>query len=366
MRPKTEDRRPKTEDRRPKTEDRRPLAVCRAGYFITGFLVGLSFLLPASYGFTEVSQDWTLDSDFSGSLQITGVKCTQYPAINLNGHKLTLDPQGIVINETTTPVIYGGTLTSNHTEVIFKFHGDPLIQGSYPEIDAVIADNHQSVGLTIFGPGNGAVQLTGNQSNTFTGNVRITGSHVGLVLRKSNGAIAVRSDLYVEDQALLRFAQSNQIIKTSKVTLAKNGRLQVLDIFGGNISNTFRSLSIVDNGILDFNHREGSSQNSEYHIYLEDLIIGEGRHLEIQDWQDGRDFLLVKKTSMHLADALKSINFSGYDPNNIHLEDFNSEYWAISAAPEPATYSVILGAVGIGLWGWRRKRRRAANETSVK
>jgi len=66
----------------------------------------------------------------------------------------------------------------------------------------------------------------------------------------------------------------------------------------------------------------------------------------------------VKKTSAHLTDALKGTAFNSYDPNNVHLEDFNSEYWSISATPEPATYGALLGTVGLGLWTWRKRRDR--------
>jgi len=52
------------------------------------------------------------------------------------------------------------------------------------------------------------------------------------------------------------------------------------------------------------------------------------------------------------------MEFAGYDRNNIHLEEFDAEYWSISATPEPATYGAILGAIGIGLVVWQKRKRR--------
>jgi len=123
------------------------------------------------------------------------------------------------------------------------------------------------------------------------------------------------------------------------------------------VTNTFQSLIVEDNGIVHFNHSEANSENTKYYIQLNDLLIHQGGHLVVQDWKEGRDFLLVRKTSAALADALTKIEFAGYDPYNIHLEEFNSEYWSISAAPEPST-GALLSAVGLGIWNWRKRKRR--------
>jgi len=169
-----------------------------------------------------------------------------------------------------------------------------------------------------------------------------------------NGCIAVRSDILVKDEAIVRFSGSNQILKTSSITLKNHGELQSL--FDNNISNAFQRLTIEDNGIVHFNHEEGNSLNSSYYIKVDDLIINQGGHLKVRGWQEGRDFLLVRKTSTQLADALTKMEFAGYDRNNIHLEEFDTEYWSISAMPEPATYGAILGAAGLALVAWRRRK----------
>jgi len=143
--------------------------------------------------------------------------------------------------------------------------------------------------------------------------------------------------------------------------LKNGGVLQPLSPNSKDVTNTFRRLIIENIGIVDFNHREYNSESSKYYIYIDDLIFTQGAHLDIQDWKDGRDFLLVRKTSTTLDDALKKMNFSGYDPNNIHLEDFNAEYWSISATPEPTTYGAIFGTAGLALVTWRRRKRHIAS-----
>jgi len=94
------------------------------------------------------------------------------------------------------------------------------------------------------------------------------------------------------------------------------------------------------------------------YLYLDDLLVGQGGSLTVMGWLDGQDFLLVRKDSKGLDDALKKLEFEGYDRNRIHLVDFNKDYWEISAAPEPVTYGAILGGLGllvvVGRCRWRK------------
>jgi len=203
------------------------------------------------------------------------------------------------------------------------------------------------------------VFLRGYESNTFTGNVEVSGRRNHLVLEKLNGALAVRGDILVRDKAIVRFAQSSQLLTSSSITLKKNGELQTLAAF--DITNTFHNLTIEDSGTIHFNHSEGNSHRSKYYIKVDDLIINQGGHLEVRGWQEGRDFLLIRKSSKTLDDALRKIGFAGYDRNNIHLEEYDAEYWSISAMPEPTTYGAIMGVGGLALVAWR-KRKRHRNE----
>jgi len=169
MHPKPEARSPKPEARSPKP-DRRLAKVIFLG------IVVLSLSLPCAYSFIEIRQNWVLDSDFSGSLRISGgERDISFPQIDLNGHRMLIDAGGIGVAGTTAPHLYGGTITSSESFLTFYFLGSPHVAGSYPSIDAVITDSTHKIGLRILNQGNGAVFLTGDQSNTFTGNVEASG-----------------------------------------------------------------------------------------------------------------------------------------------------------------------------------------------
>jgi len=318
-----------------------------------------SFELPNAYGITEVNNHWDLTTDFTGSIRLTGVADPNiaFPVVNLNGHKITIDSGGIEVNPGTRLAQFrDGILTSSESFLETRFLGQAF---SAIGLNVVIADSSHKVGLRITGNGyvDSGFYLYGGLSNTFTGNVEVSGIRNHLVLRKTGGAIAVRSNILVKDGAILRFEGSNQLLRTSSVTLKTNGVLQNLSLSGSDITNTFKSLVVEDNGIVHFNHTEGNSANAKYYIYLDDLIINQGAHLEVKDWQDGRDFLLVRKNSQNLADALERMAFEGYNPADIHLRNFNSTYWQISALPEPSTYGAIVSIIGLGFWALRRRKR---------
>jgi len=227
-------------------------------------------------------------------------------------------------------------------------------------MNVIIADSTRPVGIRVTANpnrhGHSGVFLLGDRSNTFTGNVEISGENSNLVLHKTNNAIAVRGNILVQEKSILRIRGSNQLLKSSNITLKSGGT--IITESDSNLSNTFKNLTIKDNGIINFahNNNEFHDKNSKYYLYADELIIHDTGNLTIQDWQDGRDFLLVRKSSQHLADALTKMAFNGYNPANIHLRDFNRDYWQISALPEPTTYGAIVTLTGLGLWTLRRRK----------
>jgi len=301
-----------------------------------------------------------LNSDFTGSLEIQGTQDGERsPLIHLQGHRFTVERGGIQIKPyTSAATIYGGVVTSSDSLLRVLSQGTaPYASGSL-YIDSVIADSTHPVGVQFSG-GYGILVFEGHQSNTFTGNVEVYGKTNSLYLNKFNGAVAVRSNISI-DQGSLIFHRRNQLSNSSSVTLKNNATLSYISLSSYSISNAFNKLSIENSGIIKFDHKIENTDNynpNKYYIYLNDLVIKSGDLLTIQDWQDGRDFLLVRKTSANLADALTKIEFEGYNPANIHLRSYNSDYWQISALPEPATYGALLGAAGTGLWAWRRRTR---------
>jgi len=264
----------------------------------------------------------------------------------------------IVVNASNGSFIHGpGYLTSDQGLLNIKINVRTASDKGL-NIEAAIADNrHKAVGLRVSGSrpaGEGVVFLTGHQSNTFTGNVEVFGRDNYLALGKTNSAVAVRGDIYVRSGSVVNFTNSNQTLRTSSV-FVNDARVILYSGVAANTSNSLKKLTIEGRGVIAFDHT--SVFKFKKYLYLDDLLVAQGGSLTVTGWLNGQDFLLVRKDSKGRTDALKKIEFQGYDRNNIHLEDFNKDYWEISAAPEPATYGAILGAVGLGVVAWRRQRR---------
>jgi len=145
-------------------------------------------------------------------------------------------------------------------------------------------------------------------------------------------------------------------VKISLISRGKSSTLKFRWDTQSEIHENLHSVIVEGNGAIDFGSRDTDYVRGGRFLYLDgDLIIGADSILQIIDWQDGRDHLLVSKSSVYLEDALKKIEFIGYDHNNIHLENYNGSYWAISATPEPATYGGLLVAGTVSLSLLRRR-----------
>jgi len=300
-----------------------------------------------------------LDSNVKSKVRLEDGVNGIHPILNLKGHTLSVDSGGIVVGTSNGAFIHGpGYLTSTggmlDISVNVRTASDKGLN-----IEASISDNgNERVGLRIMGNSNmeGVVFLTGKTSNSFTGNVHIHGKYKYLVLGKSNGAVAVKGDIYVRDGAVLNFANSNQTLKTSSVFL-DNSSLILYSGVAADTRNRLKTLTVDGSGIIAFDNT--SVFKFKKYLYLDDLLVVLGGSLTVTGWLNGQDFLLVRKSSQSLADELKKLNFQGYDRNNIHLVDFNKDYWEISAAPEPVTYGVILGGLGLAVAVSRRRKRRS-------
>jgi len=108
-------------------------------------------------------------------------------------------------------------------------------------------------------------------------------------------------------------------------------------------------------GILNFNATAAPHYTRT--LFLDDLEVKVDSMLSVREWKSGLDHLLVRKDSAHLQESLKRMQFAGYDPNAIHLVDYNKDYWEISALPEPAAYGAGLMLGGIGFARYRRRRK---------
>ncbi|KXU36721.1 hypothetical protein AXK12_02905 [Cephaloticoccus capnophilus] len=173
-----------------------------------------------------------------------------------------------------------------------------------------------------------------------------------LVLRKPNGVTAIQGNVFVNRGGHLDFDTSHQLARSSVVTL-NEGELY-LGNWGGDITQSFKQLIVDNSGVLYFEGDDGSS--SIHKLYLDDLLIHASGELIFKRWKEGRDFILVKKTSENVEDALKKMKFEGYDPSKIQLADYNNEYWEVKGAPEPATYGAGLMLGVLGLVRYRRRQ----------
>jgi len=294
------------------------------------------------------------------------------PSINLGGHLLTIGKEGIDAYFKDSPIALGaGKITSSESSIVIhtQTHGSSDLNGSGNPIfhsliiSSVISDNrsHQ-VGLTITGNqpagASGMVTLSGVSANTFTGDVVIEGVRNKLYLNKKNGVTAINGNIYVKSGAALILVGSDQISDSSSLTLS--GKKSTL-IFSGavkDVEERMHSLVVESGkGLLSFGHSaRNPSDQSEKILLLDDLIIKDGALLRIMRWQAGRDYLLVRKDSRYLEDALRKLSIDGWAKNQVYLKSYNKDYWSIEAAPEPATYGAILSVLGMVLAIWHRRR----------
>jgi len=277
-------------------------------------------------------------------------------------------------NSFEVAVIQGnGSLTSSDSKLRFSLNlGGEHVLGIY----SVISNNGiGKVGVNISGAhadGSwGLISFTGKESNLFTGDLTISG-HNNLSLHKDNGALAVLGNVNIIDGAMVSILKDNQISETSRVSLVGHrGQSSILSFSNDlkeNISQKLHSLQVTGEGVLSFERPDDSFEShGQRHLYLDDLEIKEGSNLFVKEWAEGRDHLLVRRDSEHLLESLKRMQFEGYDPNAIHLVDYDKDYWEINAMPEPATYGagLALGALGIIRYRRFQKRRCVKQELSA-
>jgi len=223
----------------------------------------------------------------------------------------------------------------------------------------IINSSSGTVGLDISSDSTGykkrIVALGGSSSNTFGGATTITGNNI-LRLKKNSRATAISGDLNIISGATVELYETNQINRNARVTLRSYEVNPSEIVFKGNavrnLSEAIHQLVVEGTGKIDFGD---DFNHGTRHFYLDDLEITDRSRLIIQNWQEGRDFLLVRKGSEHLHDSLNKVEFQGYG-NGRKLVDFNNEYYAIQT-PEPAVYGAGLALAGLGVLGLRRKSR---------
>jgi len=283
-----------------------------------------------------------------------------------NLYKLTIGSGGIAVRTNSLSTIGGrGTLTSSQSFLDIVHYGDTGNKAKL-QIEAIIADNGSNkVGLRLSRTGRAgweATILAGDQSNTFTGLTEVLGAGNILTLSKKNGAKAIQGDIFLDGGAQLALWNGNQIASRSTVRV-RNSTFQFADYRyddGPTKTESFHKLVVEGTSTLQF--RAYETTLDKRFLYLDDLLVADGARLLVRGWKEGIHWFLIRKTSKSIDDALKKIEFEGYLPGRTHLEDYNSEYWAISGTPEPATCGAIFAIGALGLCTCRRRNRRKSGQ----
>jgi len=125
---------------------------------------------------------------------------------------------------------------------------------------------------------------------------------------------------------------------------------------GGNTKQTIGTLRIEDRGTIDWVGGEVGKANM---LFVDKLEFNNAdARLFMRNWYEFEDYLLVKKIGFDHG-VLGKIIFDGLWDLPALAVSYDANYYVITPynSPEPGTYGAILGAVGIGLWTWRRKKR---------
>jgi len=283
--------------------------------------------------------------------------------LNLNGHRLTVGSGGVIIEGGRSHIITGGALTSSVGNIKFTSIGNPAYH--ILPISSVISDNKNTrVGLEIINTSTtyNGIGLFGGHANTFTGDVNVTG-RVLLDLYKDTGVVSILGNLNVKEGAKVSVLRSGQLGRGARVLLnSKSNAPSVLGLNGNyekNIKEIFHELKVDGNAVVSFSLDNDRKPHGRREIILDDLQVMDGSHLLVKEWQEGRDRLLVKKSSEHVRDSLKRIAFENHDTQSVNLRDYDKDYWEVYAlVPEPATYGLLLGAVVVGGVLLRRQTSR--------
>jgi len=287
--------------------------------------------------------------------------------LNLSGHALRIDSAALLSVGATSRFSGSGMITTP-APLYVHVYGDKL------SLEDEVAFTGNALPLTKAGPG--TLELNSDATHKLGAVVVWEGA-----IRLLKGVLSVSEDIVVGDgsgQDLFELAaqSDNRIVKVGggfpSMTLHGNPYGPATDEaifrFNGDNRQGLTALTIQDRGTIDF---IGANKSAPNILYLDQLHFSDtDARLIIRNWDDQADYLLVSRTwgNTNVPPILNQIYFEGYGPAKWHWHDLGSDYdgyWQITPLPEPSTYGAILGAVGLTLVVWRKRRRSGKTKDSV-
>ena len=254
------------------------------------------------------------NSGFTGTVTV-GVGTLQANAANVlsNAASLTINSGGTFLANAANALATSGSVTN-------QAGGTLNLNGTANTLTGLF----NNAGTLAFGSG-GALTLNGSNatlSGTITGSGTLT---IGAGQTLTLGA---------------NFNAANLNIVLAGGTFNLNGS-----------SDTFGSLTITGNSILDFGNSSASILN------VSGVSITAGMILSVTNWNDTVDYFYDQSNpGGQGAPPLNQIVFTGYTGGDTHWVPYDHQ---ITPAPEPAVYGAALVGFSTLLIGWRRRRAAA-------
>jgi len=138
--------------------------------------------------------------------------------------------------------------------------------------------------------------------------------------------------------------------------------------FGGGTQQQIADLTISGHGVIDWLGGNGAAPNI---LWMDELRFSTNDSLLfMRNWVEFEDYFLISKSwfdRQNTKALLRKIVFDGYQDYEVKYRHYDNEYWEITpfdnisySSPEPTVTGALVGAIGLGLVVWRRKRRVAS------
>jgi len=277
--------------------------------------------------------------------------------LDLGNYTLTINSGGLLVSGNRT-LSGSGTVTTQSRPLYSHVYGGNLTLGGGVQLDAP----------RLVKTGSGSLIFNSSATHAL-GNIHIHQGTVDLQQGSISASHIVIGDGAGKDTLILPANRWEPLANKPEVTLrgtpygpgaeyASYNPDEAILRLGGNTKQHLAKLTIIGRGTIDFAGGDVSFANM---LWVDELVIAEGDRLFIRNWYQYEDYLLVKKVNngaLFNPAVLSRIHFDGYQDYPVLAVDYDAHYFMITPfhAPEPATYGAILGAVGLGLWSWRKRK----------